>query len=186
MQPFQQLKTEKSNSVNANVNPHESPLWYVRVAGKHRDGVQAKVAKSDSREREDGAGDLDRSRDDVGSFLARNISDLLSIRVILRGVGRDELAQREVVDNVLYLLHVVLDGVDPLAKNVVLQVEQLEAGVEILDKLGDLHSQLIITESDRVGGETAQLIGELGGSQQILLDGYVKAVSVLHIDRDCR
>lgn len=108
MQPFQQLKTEKSNSVNANVNPHESPLWYVRVAGKHRDGVQAKVAKSDSREREDGAGDLDRSRDDVGSFLARNISDLLSIRVILRGVGRDELAQREVVDNVLYLLHVDL------------------------------------------------------------------------------
>lgn len=40
----------------------------------------------------------------------------------------DQVTKRQIVDNILNFLNVVLDGINSLPNDVVLQVEQLEAG----------------------------------------------------------
>lgn len=46
-------------------------------------------------------------------------------------------ADREVVNHLLDLLHVVLEAVVALPQGVVLQVEQAEARVQLVDEVGD-------------------------------------------------
>lgn len=49
--------------------------------------------------------------------------------------------------------HAVLETVTPLPQNVILQVEQLETGEEILDEVANLNGPFIVTEGDGVHGQ---------------------------------
>lgn len=49
--------------------------------------------------------------------------------------------------------HIVLDTVASSSQGIILEVQDLEAGVEILDELTDLHRSLVISESHRVDRE---------------------------------
>lgn len=57
---------------------------------------------------------------------------------------RHKISQREVVYHILNLLHIVFDAIASPPKRVVFQIEDLEAGVEVLDKPADLKWPLII------------------------------------------
>ena len=50
--------------------------------------------------------------------------------------------------------HAVLDTVAPLAQNIILEVEQLEPREEILDEVANLNGAFIVTQGDRVDGQT--------------------------------
>lgn len=102
--------------------------------------------------------------------------------LLLHLVSRDQIAQGKIVDHVFHLLDGVLDRVDALTQDVVLQIEHLEAGVEILDEGADLDCHLVVAQRDRVHGQSAQLIDDRDECEQILLDGDVERVLVLEVD----
>src|SRR5437868_2267984 len=77
---------------------------------------------------------------------------------LLRLGGREQVPKREVINNILHLLDGVLDRVDSFAQNVVLEVEHLEAGVEVLDEGADPHGQLRVAEGHRVHSQAAELV----------------------------
>lgn len=76
----------------------------------------------------------------------------------------------------------ILDSVHTLAHNVILKVQQLEAREKVLYELADLQCQRHVAHGDRVHGEPAELIGDIGERQQILFDGDVEGVAVLDVD----
>ena len=104
--------------------------------------------------------------------------------------------------------HTVLDTVAPPPQRVVLQVEDLEAGVHVLDEATDVERALVITQGHRVDSEAGlalhvsaghgraardskaardrkaahQLIDDGDQRVQVLLDGQVEGVAVLEID----
>lgn len=71
---------------------------------------------------------------------------LVSARFGLLG----QAADRQVVDHLLDLLHVVFKTVVPLSKGVVLQVEQTEAGVQLVDEVGDAKRSVVVSSCDAV------------------------------------
>lgn len=99
-------------------------------------------------------------------------------------IASDEPADGEVVDDILRLPHVVLDSVDPLPQRVVLEVQQLEASVHVPNKAGDAHGQLVVAQGDGVSGQTAELLGDVGQGEEVLLDGDVEGIFVLEVDGD--
>lgn len=64
--------------------------------------------------------------------------------------GRDQVAQGQVVDHILDLLDVVLDPVRLPTQLVVLEIKKLKAGVDVLDKVADLDSKLMVAKGNRV------------------------------------
>ena len=76
----------------------------------------------------------------------------------------------------------VLDPVDPSAQGVVLQVQQLEAREQILDEPADPEGEVDVAHRHRVHREAAKLLGDIGHSQQVLLDGDVEGISILDVD----
>lgn len=55
-----------------------------------------------------------------------------------------QAADGQVIHHLLDLLHVVLEAVVALAQRVVLQVEQAEAGVQVVDEVGDAQGTTIV------------------------------------------
>lgn len=98
----------------------------------------------------------------------------------------DEPAQGEIVEDVLNALDVVLDGVGALAQNVVLEVEQLEARKEVLDKGADGQGQVKVAEGDGVGGQARQVLRQVDDGQEVLFYGDVEGITVLEVCGDCR
>ena len=49
-----------------------------------------------------------------------------------------QIPQREIVHNILNLLDVILDAVASPSQRIVLEIQDLETGVEVLDELADL------------------------------------------------
>lgn len=96
-----------------------------------------------------------------------------------------KIPEREVVHDVLHLLHIVLDTVTPAPQRIILQIEDLEAGVDILDKLADVQRPLIIAQRNGVDSQPRQLFYQRDQRLQVLLDRDMEGVSVLKIDRDC-
>lgn len=106
----------------------------------------------------------------------------LSIAALRRPL--DQPPKGKVVHYVLDPLDIVLDGVGPLPQDVVLEVEELEAGEQVLDEGADDERQLEVAERDGVGGEAGQLLGQLGEGEEVLLEGEVEGVAVLEVGRD--
>lgn len=52
------------------------------------------------------------------------------------------------------LTYAILDTVATLAQDIILQVQELESSKQLLDKVANLHGTVVITESDRVDGQT--------------------------------
>lgn len=75
----------------------------------------------------------------------------------------------------------VLYAVRLPAQQVILEVEQLESGVDVLDEVADLNSKLVVAQGDRVDSQAGQFIRQAGDGQQILLDGDVEFVTVLEV-----
>jgi hypothetical protein len=94
---------------------------------------------------------------------------------------RQQTSQAEIVDHILDLLDLVLDTIAPLPQRIVLQVQDLESSVHILDELGNLHRPPVVAESDRVPGQTRQLVEQRDQGLQVLLDGEVESVAVLEV-----
>lgn len=80
-------------------------------------------------------------QDDVG---------LLSACFRLRG---HKVPQGQIIDDVLYILHLVLKAVAPPTETVVLEIENLEACKEILDELVDEKGAFIISKGNRVASQ---------------------------------
>lgn len=109
---------------------------------------------------------------------------VLGLHVGVGGGGPgDEAPEAEVVDDILDPLDVVLDGIGALAENVVFEVEQLEAGEDVLDKGADDHGQVKVAVGDGVCGEARQVLRQVGEGEEILLDGEVEGVAVLEVGR---
>lgn len=67
---------------------------------------------------------------------------------------RHQVPQGEIIYDILDILDLVLETVAPPAQRVVLEVENLKAGKEVLDKLIDEKRALIISKSDRIASKT--------------------------------
>lgn len=90
-----------------------------------------------------------------------------------------QTAQTHVVDDLLDLLHIVLERIEALAQAVVLQVQQPEAGVQIGDKVRDVQRPPEVAERHRVGGEARQLGDQLQQPHQVVLDVQMEAVRLV-------
>lgn len=61
-------------------------------------------------------------------------------------VLREQSTQAQVIDHVLNLLDAVLDTITPLSQCIVLEIEYLEAGMDVLDKLSNLQRSSVVAE----------------------------------------
>jgi hypothetical protein len=118
-----------------------------------------------------------------------------------------QASQAEVVHHVLDFLDAVLDAVAALAQTVVLEVQDLEAGKDVFDELGDLRWPAVVAEGDGVAGETGlwsmlvklvdgkrrgrggnsvayQFVDEGDEGLEVLFDGQVEGVAVFEVGRD--
>jgi hypothetical protein len=73
-------------------------------------------------------------------------------------LGGDQIADNQIVADVLHLLDVVLEPVAPAPERVVLEVEHLEAGVDVLDKRADQLRPLEVALGDGIGHQSAWLL----------------------------
>lgn len=96
----------------------------------------------------------------------------------------DEAPQTQVVDDVLDPLDVVLYAVGALADDVVLEVEQLEAGEEVLCEGADDEGQLEVAEGDCVCGEAGEVRGEVCEGEEVFFYGEVEGVAGFEVCRD--
>lgn len=102
-----------------------------------------------------------------------------------RGLGPlDEAPEAQVVDDVLDPLDVVLYAVGALADDVVFEVEQLEAGEEVLDEGADGEGQLEVAEGDCVCGEAGEVRGEVGEGEEVFFYGEVEGVAGFEVCGD--
>ena len=76
------------------------------------------------------------------------------------------------------------DAVCALADDVVLEVEQLEAGEEVLDEGADGEGQLEVAEGDGVCGEAGEVLGEVDEGEEVLFYGDVEGVAVFEVGGD--
>ena len=74
--------------------------------------------------------------------------------LLLLALLRQQIPQRQIVDNVLHILDSVLQSVAAATQAVVLEVEDLETRMQVLDELIDEKRTLVITESYCVTCET--------------------------------
>src|SRR5262249_22967438 len=72
-------------------------------------------------------------------LITENTSIIVSRPILLPLLRGNQIPQRQVVHHVLDLLDGVLDGVHALPQDVVLEVEHLEASVQVLDEAADAH-----------------------------------------------
>lgn len=66
----------------------------------------------------------------------------------------DQVSQRQVVNNILHILDAILQPITATAQAVVLEIENLEASMQVLDELVDEQRTLVVAQSDCVACET--------------------------------
>jgi hypothetical protein len=74
---------------------------------------------------------------------------LLSLSILLR----HQIPQRQVIHHVLDILDPVLQPVAAAAQAVVLEVKNLETGVQVLDKLVDKKRSLVVAQSNGIASK---------------------------------
>jgi hypothetical protein len=65
-----------------------------------------------------------------------------------------QVPQRQIVHDILDILDPVLEPIATAAQTVVLEVEDLEASVQVLDELVDQQRTLVVAEGDSIASET--------------------------------
>ena len=96
-----------------------------------------------------------------------------------------EAPQTQIVDHVLNPLDIILDSIGTLAQNIVLEVEDLEPGEQVLDKRANNERHVKVTEGNGVGGQARQILRQVGEGEEIFLNGDVEGVIVLEVRGDC-
>lgn len=96
------------------------------------------------------------------AFIARQavlLRHTFSIRVlycsVLLFLLRNQVAQRQIIHNILHILDSVLQSIALPSQDVILQVENLEARKHIFDELVDEERALIVSERDGVARKTS-------------------------------
>lgn len=117
------------------------------------------------------------------STLTKN-SSRLHLGIASRG-SLDQTPEAQIVHNVLDPLDLVLYAVSALADDVILEVEQLEAGEEVLDEGADGEGKLEVAEGDGVCGEAGEVLGEVNKGEEIFFYGEVEGVAVFEVCWDC-
>lgn len=75
-----------------------------------------------------------------------------------------ETSQAKIVDHILDLLDSILDPIRPLPEGVVLQIEDLEAGVEVFDKVRYCQRASVVAECHAVSCQTSlQAVSQFNG-----------------------
>ena len=111
---------------------------------------------------------------------------LFLVRIAASGSGLWHKApQAQIIDHLLDLLDLVLDTITSPPQAIVFQVQNLEAGVQLIHKLADLEWSCEVTESDTVRCEAAELFDQRDEGLKVLLDGDVVGVFELEVDWDC-
>jgi hypothetical protein len=64
-----------------------------------------------------------------------------------------QVPQRQIVHDILNVLDPVLEPIAPTAQAVVLEVENLEACMQVLNELVDQQRTLVVAESDSIASE---------------------------------
>jgi hypothetical protein len=68
---------------------------------------------------------------------------------------RNQSSETQVIHDVFYLPHFVLDAVTPSSQRVILEVEDLESSMKIFDKLADHQWSLVVAQRHRVPCKTS-------------------------------
>lgn len=84
-----------------------------------------------------------------GTVLYRPLLPLLLLLL------RQQIPQRQIVDNVLHVLDPIFETIAFPAQYVVLQIEDLEAGMDVLDELIDEQRTFVVAERDGIARETS-------------------------------
>lgn len=71
-----------------------------------------------------------------------------------------QATKAQIVHHILDFLHLVLDDITALAQDVVLQVQNLEASMDVLDEPTDLMRAVVITQSDGIACQPRKFIQE--------------------------
>lgn len=82
------------------------------------------------------------------------------------------------------LAYRVLDAIAAFSQYVILQIEQLKPGEEILDKRVDFQRTRIVSQCDRVDRQTGEFFDHGDQREQVFFDGEVERVFVFEIDWD--
>lgn len=61
-------------------------------------------------------------------------------------VLRKQSTQAQVIDHILNLLDAVLDAITTLPQRIVLEIEYLEAGMDVLDELRNLQRSTVVAK----------------------------------------
>ena len=77
-----------------------------------------------------------------------------------------EASDGEVVDHLLHFLHVVLQAVVALPQGVVFEVEEAEAGIQLVDEGGDVQGPGVVSGGHAVDRQSRLRDREAGTSQQ--------------------
>ena len=59
-----------------------------------------------------------------------------------------QIPQRKIVDNILNLLHIVLNAIASPSQRIVLEIQDLETSMEVLHELADLQRSLVVSEGN--------------------------------------
>ena len=59
---------------------------------------------------------------------------------------RKQSTQAQVIDHVFNFLHAVLDTIATLPQRIILEIEYLKAGMDVLDELSNLQRSTVIAE----------------------------------------
>lgn len=86
-------------------------------------------------------------------------------------IALQKSSEAYIIDDLFDLLDVVLDTIEPSAKIVVLEVEQLESSMEVLDKVRQDERSGKISLSDRGDCEARELVGERRESDEVVFGG---------------
>lgn len=81
----------------------------------------------------------------------------------------EQVPQRKIIHYILNLLDLVLDGVTPLPKDIVLEVEYLETSMHIFDELANQERNVVVPHCDGVARESS--LGDVSRNGTILERG---------------
>jgi hypothetical protein len=71
----------------------------------------------------------------------------------------DQPSQTQIIDDILNPLDIILDRISTLPEDIVLEVQQLEAGEEVLYERTDDEWKGEVAEGDAVGGQAGEVTG---------------------------
>lgn len=75
-------------------------------------------------------------------------------KLLSRNSSRNQSSDLNVVDDLLNLLHVVFQCIEPFAQTVILQIQQSKARTEIANETGYVQRSLVIAQCDRIYGKS--------------------------------